>query len=509
MYRGALPFGLSLLLLSAGLPARADPEQTTRLKQVQALQEVVQRTIRAAEPAVACLLVSRSDAYQRFGQGPAADNPGRLGALDLDALDRYLARLDLSAEERARQRQRLDLSDPATVPESFGSGVVIDPAGLVLTNYHVVRDATKVYVRLPDDGGAYADIYAADPRSDLAVLRLLGPKHTYKAIQLGDGGKAERGQFVVALANPFAAGFRDGRPSASCGIISNVRRRAADGTREEERGRTLQQYGILLQTDVRLNLGCSGGALLNLRGELIGLTTALAAVQGSDSPGGFALPIEPGILRIIDVLRKGREVEYGFLGVSCERKAGGAEGVPLSWVTRGSPADRYHLHVGDRILAVNGTPVHGSDDLFLALGTLLAGSTVALDVQQAKTRQRLHVEVPLAKYYVHGKKVASDRMPRPFFRGLRVDYTSILVQLPQTPGGWRSIPSGVLVSEVQPDSPAATALLRPGEVITHVNSRPVETPAAFYHEVSGATGPVELTLASTRPGQPSPKVVLN
>src|SRR5207253_5161210 len=108
-----------------------------------------------------------------------------------------------------------DLADPSNVPESYGSGVVISDKGLVLTNYHVVRDATKVYVRLPGGKGSYADIHAADPRSDLAVLKLLDPQVRPAALKLGDGSRLRKGQFILSLANPFAAGFRDGSPSAS------------------------------------------------------------------------------------------------------------------------------------------------------------------------------------------------------------------------------------------------------------------------------------------------------
>jgi S1-C subfamily serine protease len=508
MYRGALPHAFSLLLLGTALPARAGQDKATPLQNALALQQVVQDTIRAAEPAVACILVSRSEAYARYGQGPAPDNPGKLGALDPEALERYLAALSLDKQERDRIRRRLDLADPANVPESYGSGVVIDDRGLVLTNYHVVRGATKVFVRLPGVPGSYADVLAADPRSDLAVLRLLAEGRTYKALPLGDGGKAERGQFVVALANPFAAGFRDARPGASFGVVSNVRRRPAPARRGEG-ARPQPDYGVLVETDTRLHAGCSGGALLNLKGELIGLTTALAAVGGGDAPANFAVPLDAGLARVIDVLKQGREVEYGFLGVRFGPGAPGAGGVALSEVTPGSPADRKGLRDRDVILAVNGTPVGSGDDLSLALRSLLAGADVTLDVRKARGGQRLKVQVRLAKYYVPGKKVATSLAPRPFFRGLRVDYTSLLVQQEPWAQTRQRIPAGVLVGEVQPNSPAATALLRPGEVITHVNNRPVDTPAAFYQEVAGRTGPVELTLAGGRPGRPAPKVVLN
>ena len=136
-------------------------------------------------------------------------------------------------------------------------------------------------------------MHAADSRSDLAVLALDKPV-AVKAIKVGNGDAVEKGDYVLSLSNPFAAGFRDGSPSASWGIISNVRRRVPGSAREEDRGKSLHQYGTLLQTDARLNLGCSGGALIDLNGNLIGLTTSTAAISGGEVPGGFAVPIERG-----------------------------------------------------------------------------------------------------------------------------------------------------------------------------------------------------------------------
>src|SRR5262249_12990240 len=154
------------------------------------------------------------------------------------------------------------------------------------------------------------------PRSDLAVLRLLDKKlRPLPKLKIGDGGNARKGKFVVSLANPFAAGFRDGSPSASWGIISNIQRRAPGNPEEETQKIPLHLHPILLQTDARLNLGCSGGALLNLRGELIGLTTSRAAINGSEMAGGFAIPLDTNVQRIIARLQEGMEVEYGFLGV--------------------------------------------------------------------------------------------------------------------------------------------------------------------------------------------------
>ena len=486
MIRMMVPLLVALILIG---PALADDEADD-LKQALALQKVMQKAIRDVEPSIACILVSRSDAYQRMRQGPAQTIPGKLGGFNPKSID--LLNQDLA--------RKLNLADDNVIPEAFGSGVVIDAKGLILTNYHVVRDATKVFVRLPGNKSSYADIKAADPRSDLAVLEMLTNHPGLKAITLGDARMCARGQFVLSIANPFAAGFRDGQPSASWGILSNIRRRVPrQPVAEKDLPRTLQQYGILLQTDARLNLGCSGGALINLQGEMIGLTTALAAIHGGETPGGFALPIDASMARIIDVLKRGEEVDYGFLGVEPDREAG-HKGVVIS-VIPGSPAGKK-LQNRDRILKVNGMAVRELDDLFLALGTQLAGSKITLQV--SRFNQIMEVkDVELAKFYVPAKGIVSSTGPRPFFRGLRADYTSLLVQQQRR----QPILPGILVSDVQPNSPAAKVELKAGDIITKVKGRPIFTPADFYREVAGAQGPVEVTLHSAN--FPPPKVTLS
>ena len=388
----------------------------------------------------------------------------------------------------------LDLSNPDVIPESFGSGVVVDAEqGLVLTMAHVVRNATKVYVRLPG-GGSWADIHAADPRSDLAVLRLLDPVKGLKAIQLGDGSHLKKGQFVVCLANPFAAGFRDGSASASWGIISNLQRRASGVTSEMERPGvkpTLHHYGTLIQTDVRLALGCSGGALLNMDGELIGVTSAQAALAGSEAPGGFAVPLDRPMRRILDVLLRGEEVEYGFLGVQFQPSPRpGGPGVLLMGVEEGSPADRAGLQRGDLVTAVNGAPIRDNDDLYLQIGIALAGGTARIEAVGAVDGRPKTCTAVLAKSFTPGKAIASHRPPAR--GGLRVDYVSILSQRI----GLARLPQGVAVREVLPDSPADKARLQTDYIITQVNGRPVTTPAEYYDAMAKTAGPVELTVTN-------------
>jgi S1-C subfamily serine protease len=479
---------VALPALALSSPAEEQP----RPADVQALQDQIQKVIARAEPSIVCVLVSRSDEYgKKFNAGPPDEGSGRLGEFE-----RPRGLSDSTLEdpgERARELRRLlksiDLSSPDVVPESFGSGVVLDDKehDKVLTNAHVVRNATKIFVRLPGGQGSWADVHAADPRSDLAVLRLLKPPDGLKPIRLGDGSKLQKGQFVVQLANPFAAGFRDGSPSASWGIVSNLQRRASGVTSELEKTKpTLHHYGTLIQTDVRIALGCSGGALLNLDGDLVGLTTAQAALAGSEAPGGYAVPIDAPIKRIVEVLLRGEEVEYGFLGVQFPPDARPSKvGVTLTAIADGSPAKIAGLDRGDVITAINDAPIHELDDLFLQIGIGLAGGKVRLDVLRNGAARS--IDVVLAKSYVPGKAIAANR---PATRGgLRVDYSSILSQKL----GVQHVRAGVAVREVVPDSPADKERLQVDYVITNVNARAVTTPKEFYDAMDKADGPVKLT----------------
>jgi S1-C subfamily serine protease len=426
------------------------------------------------------------------------DDPGNLGAFDADA---SIAKVPKTSRLRARLIRSIrahDLSAPAAVPESYGSGVILDRSGLVLTNAHVVRNATKVYVRLSGGRGAWADVHASDPRSDLAVLRLLPPVPEVEPLPLGDAGKARPGTFLVALANEFSPGFRDGRPTAGWGMVTNLRRRApGDLEKLPPAKRTLHHYGTLIQTDARVRYGCSGGALLNLEGEVIGLTTVLAAVRGEDAPGAQAVPIDRDTQRIVAALKRGEEVEYGFLGVTLSNRDG-EKGVTIDNVTKGSPARQAGILGGDRIVAVNGKVVRDNNDLFLLVGMALAGHVI--DVTVVRDGERHTFKVRLAKYYVPGPIIASRRPPAR--GGLRVDYTSILVQRnPFALWGGAGVADGVAIREVLPNSPADKADLQPDKVITRVDGQAVHTPAEFYAALARAKGRVELTVLTSE-GRP-------
>lgn len=485
----------SLLLLALLVsPLRADEERGGEL--VRALEARVARAIRNARPSIVCINVSRSDAYRKapyWGSPADPENAGALGRFDAAAAIRAVP---MTARKRARILRTIaqhDLSDPETVPESYGSGFVVDRSGLILTNAHVVKNATRIYVRMTGKRGSWADILASDPRSDLAVLKLLDPPADLQALPLGNGGSVRTGQFVVSIAGNFAPGFRGAEePTAGYGLVSALRQRLEKEKNVNELDRhkiTLHHYGTLIQTDARTTPGCSGGALLDLDGKVIGLTTALAGIR-SDRPGGFAIPFDSNTRRIVEVLEKGEEVEYGFLGVVLQEHAGSGR-VRLFRVSPGSPAARAGLLPGDQIVSINGNPIRDNNDLFLYVGMALAGQPAKVEVVRAGTPGPRTYSIKLAKYYAPGPVVAARRPPARF--GLRVDHTSILTQRNPFPNWGRAPAEGVIVREIISEGPADRARLQPDKIITRVNGRAVTSPAEYYQEIARSGKKVELT----------------
>jgi serine protease Do len=419
-----------------------------------------------------------------------AETPAHAGQLGGFDKDEFLK----GSPDKPDLARHLDLSDRANIPDhGYCGGVVIDPAGLVLVNFHAIEGATKVYVHLPGGKGSYADIHAADGRSDLAVLKLLSPVEGLKPIKFGEvlvNDTPKRtvfpGKLTVLMVNPYVTGFVLGRPSGSLGSLTNIRRRPAEDPNDTVY-RSVYLYGLLLEHDVKLNAGCSGGALLNLDGELIGLTTTIAAATGAELGPGYALPIDPNTRKVIDVLRRGEEVEYGFVGIALRR--GTRAPIVIGSVTKYSPAAEARLQPDDIVTQINGNPAGNYEDLLLYLGSSLAGSKVRLTYRRG--RDVREAEVTLAKFRNESPSIASVR-PEPVF-GLRVDYGSILAQqLGQNPFprfNDPGVPPGVIVRDLLPDSPAAAKFKALGDnsrwLITRVNDTETPTPADFYKAARG------------------------
>jgi serine protease Do len=261
--------------------------------------------------------------------------------------------------------------------------------------------------------------------------------------------------------------------------------------REVDRAKyPLHYLGNLIQTTEAVAPACSGGALLNADGEAVGLTCVVSGVHGKGR-GGFAIPLDTNAKRIIEALKKGEEVEYGFLGVVLERWEDrvARNGVNLFRISPGSPADLAGLMPGDRVVRIDGKAVRHNNDLFLSIGMALAGNTVKVVV--ARGRREETFNVTLAKFYVPGKVIAAKQAPARF--GLRVDWTSVLLVRNPFPFTMRAPASGVVIREVVEGSSADKARLQPDKIITKVDGKAVSAPADYYREVAKAGKKVELT----------------
>lgn len=388
----------------------------------------------------------------------------------------------------------------AQQPHAFGAGVIIDPAGLILTQYLVVR-AGDVHTVSTVDGKTYeAEIRAADPHSGLAVLAVKASN--LSALGMGDAAQLRKGQLVVSLSNPHAI-QSDGQPTASWGIVSNLARKASPQDNfnnvNDPMGAfrsSIHHFGTLIQTDARLGWGSSGGALVNMRGEMVGLTTAADTIAGHEAAAGYAIPMNAPMRRIIDNLKQGREVEYGLLGISFDPDATaptstGEQGVIVRQVISGSPADRAGIQASDVITHVAHQRVPDPDRLQLVVRFLPPAGRAPVQFERQGTPQQ--TEVIVGKYHVAGDRVVTERPES--WRGLQVDHSTAIpaFQLQQSAQLGEIDPEGcVVVTEVTEESPAWTAGVRPGMFISHVGETRVTTPAEFHKAVESAGGAVEL-----------------
>ncbi|HEY0980556.1 trypsin-like peptidase domain-containing protein [Schlesneria sp.] len=448
-----------------------------------------------------------------------------------------IARFKPAPFEAAAEDQRIfplprvqrELRDVDVRPNDFGAGCIVSPTEsderLVLTNFHVVRggpvypnvkaaDKTELLVNFADRRSCRAAIIAADPRSDLAVLRLdweganINPED-FKSLNWELAPPPRKGQFVILLGNPYAIA-RDGSPSVSWGMVSNLTRQPISFGRQqlfdmEERAKVSMLYrlGAVMQLDARMNLGLSGGPVLNLKGELIGISTSLAAIEGYEQSVGFALPLDEHIRRIVRTLLDGQAVEYGMIGI-VPGEINGNEFQRLNTdmpqqsaaivveCAHSSPAELAGISVNDVILAVNGQPVLSRTDLFRLVGLYAPGTEIDVSIWREGTRpNRFDVKVKLGKWPVLDDEGIIETNPRHEpWRGITVDYPTGIDRLRDPMVDMRR----VLVTRVDPDSPGDTARLQVGNFITHVNKTPVHTPAEFHAAVRNLSGPVTIRL---------------
>ncbi len=379
---------------------------------------------------------------------------------------------------------------PEQRERSLGSGVIVNADGYVLTNNHVVAGADDIKISLGDKREFKGRIVGTDPKTDIAVVKI--EAKGLPVLILGDSSKVQVGEFALAVGNPFGIG-----QTLTMGIISATGRRGLD----------IEDYEDFIQTDAAVNPGNSGGALVNVRGELVGINTAIVSGGGGGNQGvGFAVPVNMARSVMNEISQHGK-VTRGWLGVSIQpvspeiAKAFGLAGQPrgalVADVTPHSPAERGGVSKGDIILELNGAPVSDSDELKLKISMIAPGTSVKLKL--LRDHQERDVTVALGESPNKPEtEVGSAGQAAPGPRlGMSVEQLTpqITRQL-----GLPSETTGVVVTEVTPGGPAQEGSVQRGDVIQEVDRKPVATVDQFQRAIQQA-GNQPVLLLINRGGQ--------
>lgn len=360
--------------------------------------------------------------------------------------------------------------------EGLGSGVIVRRTGktvYILTNNHVAGTASKITVKLSDGREFDGTLVGADERKDVALVKFETSDTDITIAKLGDSSKLQVGDWAVALGSPY--GYV---ASVTAGIISALGRNGGpDGNIND-----------FIQTDAAINKGNSGGALVNIRGEVVGLNTWIASPTGGSVGLGFAIPIN-NIKGTIDDFIMNGAVKYGWLGVSLseitqdkasakELDLEGKKGALVGQVFLNGPADKAGILPGDFITAVNGKTVQSVDELVRIVGDIKAGSTADFDIIRVGTPMSISAKVDL-----RNNSVAANNSN--IFPGVTViSLKSDSVDQKQIPSGVH----GVLAVDVLAKSPAATMGLRTGDIITKINGKNVGNLKNFYEILAKENG---------------------
>src|SRR5579864_1253367 len=351
--------------------------------------------------------------------------------------------------------------------DSLGSGVIVSPDGYILTNNHVIDGATDVRVTLADKRQLKAKVVGTDPKTDIAVLKVEGSG--FPAITIGDSSKVQVGDYALAIGDPFGVG-----QTVTMGIISAMNRGNLG----------IEDYEDFIQTDAPINPGNSGGALINDRGELVGINTAiLSGGSGGNEGIGFAIPINMARNVMSQILDHGK-VDRAYLGIMVQDITPGIskamnlknmKGVLVGDVSPAGPAKKSGVQRGDVILEVNGKPMEDSRELRNSISMMNPDSTVKLKLLRNGNPSDVSVklgDLPSDKEQAKTEEGSSDKA----LNGVTVEnldaQTARQLGLP-------AATVGVVVTDIDPASSLASAGLRRGDVIQEVNHQPVRNVMQF------------------------------
>jgi Do/DeqQ family serine protease len=378
---------------------------------------------------------------------------------------------------------------------ALGSGVIVSADGYIVTNNHVVSKATQIEVNLSDHRTFKGKVVGADPQTDIAVVKI--DAHNLPVVPFGDSNEMKVGDTVMAFGNPFKQYF-----TVTRGIVSALGRSLAGGDKLED----------FIQTDAAINPGNSGGALVNVRGQVIGINTAI--LSGNSGPGGegsfigigFAIPSNTAKHVMEDLIKTGK-VSRGYLGViigaldgdlAKQFKVPDTSGALVQDVTSGGPAEKAGLKNGDVIRKINGQTVEGSSQLTTMVTDLNPGTEVKLDI--IRDGQPMTIRVTLGERPANlGLTTSVGKAPTEgTLRGITVQNLTpdIRDQL-----GLPTNIRGVVIAEIDPNSPAGQAGLQQGDVIDSINRHAVSSVADFNRLAAEAKGQTLLRVIRQGYGQ--------
>jgi Do/DeqQ family serine protease len=350
---------------------------------------------------------------------------------------------------------------PEQMQRSLGSGVMVDPSGLVVTNNHVIEGADQVKVALADKREFEAEIVLKDTRTDLAILRLKGVHEKFPTLDFANSDELQVGDVVLAIGNPFGVG-----QTVTHGIISALARTQVGIT----------DYQFFIQTDAAINPGNSGGALVDMNGRLVGINTAIFSRSGGSQGIGFAIPANMVRVVVASARNGGKAVKRPWLGARLQAvtpeiaetiglKA--PSGALVASVTPGSPAARAGLKLSDLIVSIDGQPVEDPNAFDYRFATRPLGGTAQLEVQ--RNGRLVKLTVPLETAPDTGRDEITITAPSPFQGAKVANISPALADELHLDSGTE----GVVVVALTGDGMAANVGFRKGDIILSVNNKKI------------------------------------
>jgi serine protease Do len=361
---------------------------------------------------------------------------------------------------------------------SLGSGFIIDTSGLVVTNNHVIADADEVNVILNDGTTLKAEVIGRDQKTDLAVLKVT-PTKPLKAVKFGDSDKLRLGEWVIAIGNPFSLGG-----TVTAGIVSARNRDIQSGP-----------YDNYIQTDAAINRGNSGGPLFNLNGEVIGVNTAIISPSGGSIGIGFAVPSKT-VVPVVDQLREFKEVRRGWLGVRIQQVSDEiaeslsikpARGALIAGIDDKGPAKPAGIEPGDVVVKFDGKDIKEMRDLPKIVADTPVGKDVeVIVIRKGKEEKKIvklgRLEDEKKQAALDPKKDAAPDAKPVVKKALGLDLANLTDDLRKKHNIKEKV-KGVLITGVDPNSPASEKRLAPGMVIAEVQQQPVTNAAELQQRI--------------------------